>query len=304
MELRQIRDFVTVVRAGSFAAASRMLNVSQPGLGYQIKQLEADLGTDLLLRHSRGVELTAAGAVFLVEAERILVAVGEARAKVRDAIRAEQQEIRIGLSPTPQSLLAPGLSALTRDGQPLRVSFREGLSAQLVQDVRSGRLDAAICSPVHRLFDLRTVPLYREFIHLIGPLGEKGPVRFADLAAYRLATGPKDHLPRQLLDAEAARQGISLDIAQELEPGGLRRTLVLRGNVWTVACLAVFVEEIEQGALSARRIVDPSLAMEVQLVCAPNLQPEVEAILLDRIRATIAEHPAAVETLMTQPAAD
>jgi LysR family nitrogen assimilation transcriptional regulator len=299
MELRQIRDFVTVVKAGSFAAASRLLNVSQPGLGYQIKQLELDLGTELLIRHSRGVELTVAGAVFLGDAERILLAIGEARNKVRDAIHAAETNVRIGLSPTPQQLLGPSLSELGTDDPRVRVSFRDGLSAKLIQDVRSGLLDVAICILTQKLFDLRTVPLYREHLHLIGPAiaGEDKEIRLADLAGIRLTTGPKDHLPRRLLDEEAARQGIALEIAQELEPGGLRRALVLHGNTYTVASCAMFVDEVEAGLLAARRIVDPALGLEVQMVCSPALSPAVEAMVLARVREAIAAHPTAAEPI-------
>jgi len=299
MELRQLRDFVTVAKAGSFAAASRLLNVSQPGLGYQIKQLELDLGTELLVRHSRGIELTPAGATFLTDAERILVAVGEARGKIRDLIRAEQSEIRIGLSPTPQQLLAPSLTALNCEGREMHVAFREGLSVQLVEDVRSGLLDVAICILTQKLFDLRTVPLYREHLHLVGPglLDAQREIRFADLPQYRLTAGPKDHLPRKILDMEAARQGVFLDIAQELEPGGLRRALVLRGNAYTVASYAMFINEIENSTLGARRIIDPALTLEVQMICSPNLSPALEQALLTHIRATIEAHPGAVEPI-------
>ncbi|WP_313806273.1 LysR family transcriptional regulator [Sphingobium sp.] len=298
MELRQLRDFVTVAKAGSFAAASRLLNVSQPGLGYQIKQLELDLGAELLIRHSRGIELTPAGAAFLTDAERILISVGEARARIHNLVRSEKDEIRVGLSPTPQQLLAPSLSALEIDGRPMRVSFRDGLSAQLVEDVRGGLLDVAICILSQKLFDLRTIPLYREHLHLVGPgLNSGQEVSFADLGSYTLTAGPKDHLPRQMLDSEAARQGIFLNIAQELEPGGLRRALVLHGNSQTVACCAMFINEIEDGTLGACRIVEPSVTLEVQMVCSPNLSKVHEEALLARIRTTMAAHPRAVEPL-------
>lgn len=297
MELRQLRDFVAVVKAGSLAGASRILNVSQPGLGYQIKQLELDLGTALLVRHSRGIELTPAGAIFMADAERVLAIIAEAKAKVRDAVRAEMAEIKIGLSPTPQQLLAPALSGLSIGGHAAVLSFREGLSARLIQEVRSGTLDVAICISAEAVPDLRTVPLYREYLHLVGPVedGAGRDVSFDALGRYRLIAGPRDHLPRRVIDEAAARRRIMLDIAQELEPGGLRSSLVRHGSIHTIASAAMFLDEIEAGALSARRIVDPTLALEVQMICAPGLSPAVETALTDCVAATVAAHPTIVQ---------
>ena len=59
MLLRQLRYFLTVAEAGSFTAAAERMHVSQPALGYQVKQLEARFGVALLERHSRGIRPTA-----------------------------------------------------------------------------------------------------------------------------------------------------------------------------------------------------------------------------------------------------
>lgn len=72
MDIRQMRTFVTVAQQGSFTTAGRVLQVSQPALSNQIRALEEEFGTLLLLRHARGITLTTAGEKLLVEARSIV----------------------------------------------------------------------------------------------------------------------------------------------------------------------------------------------------------------------------------------
>ena len=62
MDIRQLRYFLGVVRAGSFSRAAEILGVVQPALGAQIRRLEAELGLPLLRRLPRGVVVTPPGA--------------------------------------------------------------------------------------------------------------------------------------------------------------------------------------------------------------------------------------------------
>src|SRR5581483_9448598 len=82
MELRRIEHFVAVAEERHFTRAARRAHIVQSGLSASIKALERDLGTPLLVRSTRRVELTAAGEAFLVEARRVLAAVAAAREAV------------------------------------------------------------------------------------------------------------------------------------------------------------------------------------------------------------------------------
>src|SRR5713101_10158320 len=101
ISLRQIRYFVTVARSGSFSAAAQIAHVSQPSLCVQMKQLEQEISAKLLSRHSRGVELTAAGTAFLPHAIAALEDLKRAERAVAALDSSRTEEVSLGVTPTP-----------------------------------------------------------------------------------------------------------------------------------------------------------------------------------------------------------
>lgn len=289
MDIRQIRDFVAVVRCASFAAASRELRVSQPGLGYQIKQLEQELQVQLLERHARGVSLTDAGDVFLKHAETILAAVvnaQQAMALLADSCR----EVRVGLSPSAAAVLGPLLLA-AQGRHNLKLKLREAFSAELHDAVLRGALDFAVGLPPPA--PLKAEFLYDEQLYLIGSLRETGDIALAEAVGYPLVMGPRNHTPRRALEDAAARCGTKIQVAQEVDIGSLRRALVLREGVYTVAAFGLFAEEIEKGLLGARRIADPEIVHSVNAIHAPDLPASLAEKLLALVREAVALAPLA-----------
>jgi DNA-binding transcriptional LysR family regulator len=96
MELRHLRYFVAVADERNFTRAAQRLGITQPSLSSQIRQLETKLGTPLLRRETRGVELTDAGKLMFEEARIILAEVERVKMGVGRRARGETGKINIG----------------------------------------------------------------------------------------------------------------------------------------------------------------------------------------------------------------
>lgn len=100
MELRHLRYFVTVAEEQNLTQAAKRLYISQPPLTRAIMQLEEELGVQLFLRHSRGLELTSAGMYFFPQAQQILKRI---ETLVEDTRRIDKQRkvvFSIGFEPS------------------------------------------------------------------------------------------------------------------------------------------------------------------------------------------------------------
>src|ERR1700745_2978173 len=98
MELRHLRYFVAIAEERSFTRASARLWVAQPGLSTQIRRLETELGVRLFERHTRGVDLTDAGRLFLERARAALAAADLARSVGGDLEAGLVGRLRIGIA--------------------------------------------------------------------------------------------------------------------------------------------------------------------------------------------------------------
>src|SRR3954454_11538008 len=109
MELRHLRYFVAIAEERSFTRAAERLWVAQPGLSTQIRRLESELGVQLFERHTRGVDLTEAGELFLERARTTLTAADAARTIGHDLEEGLVGSVRLGIG---TGTGWPGTSAL------------------------------------------------------------------------------------------------------------------------------------------------------------------------------------------------
>src|SRR4051794_6309195 len=170
MELRQLRYFVAVAEERSFTRAAERLWIAQPGLSTQIRRLEGELGIQLFERHTRGVNLTQDGALFLERARAAIVAADAASATGRDLATGGIGTVRLGVAGGARWGLFPDLlRRFSRERPGVELTVLEGYGGTLWRDLRDGRLDALMAPTGHASPDLRTLELgSEEWVVLVG----------------------------------------------------------------------------------------------------------------------------------------
>src|SRR4051794_25867554 len=147
MELRHLRYFVAVAEELHFRRAAERLHVAQPAVSEQVRKLEDELGVRLLNRTQRSVSLTDAGAAMLDEARRVLQMADRAVAVARDTSTSAATRLRVGYLPASLPTAVPrALQELRRTMPNVQVSLETGAARKLIEEVRAGRLDAAVVS--------------------------------------------------------------------------------------------------------------------------------------------------------------
>jgi DNA-binding transcriptional LysR family regulator len=198
MELRHLRYFVAIAEEQSFTRAAERLWVAQPGLSTQIRRLEEELGIKLFERHTRGVELTAAGEVFLERARVALAAADDVRAVGTDLASGLVGAIRLGIATGPESDLVPSLLGRFAATRPdVEMTIVESFGGTLSRDLRDGRLDAMVAPSVFGSPELQRIQLTSEPLVVLAaaghPLGWPGPIGVDQLEGERVVvTGHRD----------------------------------------------------------------------------------------------------------------
>lgn len=197
MELRHLRYFVAVAETGSFTRAAQALFIAQPPLSSQVRDLEEEIGTQLLVRHVRGVTLTPAGERVLGEAREILA---QAERLKRGASRepgVAKRTLNIGFIASASDFLLPQVLPPLRARHPgLVIDVREMLSTEQLAALQTGTLDAALCRPPVRAKMLSVVAECADPFCLAVPRGhalaQPGDVRLETAADAEFVTFKRD----------------------------------------------------------------------------------------------------------------
>lgn len=266
MELRQLRYFVEAVRCKSISKAGRALYIAQPALTAQIKALEEELGTPLLIRSPRGVKLTAAGMEAYRDAVGILEAIERMKSRHTGQKMVSRQTIRVGIPNGLTHAFAAQLISKSLDALDIQVEIVEGMSGFLLELLNKRRIDIGVLFGVQSLKSLDVLPLANEALGLVGPAGKLDPLQprdFADLAQLPLILTSDKHGLGKVIHEHARRTGTVLNVRATVDSVTEIKRLVAMGIGYTVLAPLVYSEEVSQGLLSATSLQNPTLMRQL-----------------------------------------
>jgi len=285
MELEPLRLFLQVAATGSFSRAAALASSTQSAVSKRIGALERQLESRLFERTGRGARLTPAGRRLLPRAEALTAEVDRLPEIVADDAASLSGVVRLAVQPSVSWPLVGDLVAIARRRHPgLHLQIAEGPTRQIEESLADGRVDLGVVSlpppPGLGEFDaLFDVPL-----GLVAAAGDaearRKTVSFARFARLPLVIATMPNGGRVLVEEEARRAGIVLNVVVELNSIHVMKKLVARGGLYSLASSRAVAAEIAAKELALVRIVSPEIRQTFYLVVGArrHASPAVQAI--------------------------
>ncbi|MCW2241807.1 LysR family transcriptional regulator [Azospirillum canadense] len=277
-DLKQLAYFVAIADQGTISRAAAQLGIAQPSLSEALTRFEKQLGTTLVIRSVRGIELTEAGFALAEHGRSILTAIEQALEDVQQRDREVRGTISVALTPSLSRLLTvPLAESIYAEFPHLKLQITEGNSGHISDWVQSDQTDLGVIYEGLDLTPFSARLLLREELYLISapdnwppPVADAAepgqPVDFATLERLPMMLPNRPHGLRALIDREAKAANVQLNAVLEIDPLRHLITMVDRASGYTILPHAAVADEVAQGSVILVRIRNPTLWRAAYLI--------------------------------------
>jgi LysR family hca operon transcriptional activator len=292
MELRHLRYFGAVAEAGSLTVAARKLHTSQPSLSRQIRDLEHEVGTQLLRRSARGIELTPAGQAFLDHARSVLSQVEAAAEAARRVAHPAKPCFAMGFLTGHELTWMPEALQILHDELPnIDVMISSQYSPLLANALLKGTVDVAFLRREQQVPDLVFDLLVKEPLVVVLPrdhrLAALKAISPGDLAGETFVT-VSDTAPvlRVVIDNYLKQSGIN--ITPDHEADHLAMGMSLIASTRGVGLLPAYAQNFLPRSLTSRPLKGDTPTIDLVLGHKKSNQSPILKLFLSRLDKLVA----------------
>ncbi|MDN0076411.1 DNA-binding transcriptional regulator HcaR [Crenobacter sp. SG2303] len=294
MELRHLRYFVMVAEELNFTRAAERLHTAQPSLSQQIRDLESYIGTPLLERTKRKVELTAAGKVFLTEARLTLAQAERAVAQARRVAQQRRDTITIGFIPAAEVKIFPAILPSLRLRFPnLTVNLKSLPTLQQQEALLEGEIDLAFMRPPLEHPGLASQVVMTEPIVVVlpasHPLAAKTRITIEELVHEPyIRTDPRfAGSAFDVVDRYCHDHGVSLHPVQDASNVLLNLNLVSGGLGFGL--LPAYVQQLMNRSVCSRPLADGGPTLDLLMAWRKGEQSEAVDVFISLLKEALPE---------------
>ena len=293
MELRHLRYFVAVAEEGSLTlAAERRLHTAQPSLSRQIRDLEYEVGAQLIIRSAHGIELTAAGRVFLDHARLALAQVDAAREAARRAAQPAKLSFALGFLTGKEIDWLPEAIRLLRDELPsIEITVSSQYSPDLADALVRGKLDLAFLRRETRATDLMFKVVATEPFVVVLPgdhrLASHEAINPHDMVGETfIAVSNTAPVGRKVVDDYLRRSGVNIKPDHEADHLAMAMSLV--ASTRGVALLPAYARNLLPASLTSRPLQGDAPTIELVVGYSKTNTSPILKLFLSRVDDLIA----------------
>ena len=285
MNLQQLITFSTVISEGSMTAAAEKLFLTQPAVSQQIRNLEDEMGVNLLDRGSRHAKATVQGQLLYDYAKRIIALTQQAQVAIQTMGEGVEGTLRIGtLNSLGLQLISPAMSAFMKHNTKISIQLNYQDGAQVLKAISEGNLDVAILPDVAIEYGkepaagLVSRPLLKDEMWLVASGRESNlpdGVKVTDLVTkpYVRLTERYESFER-LLKQSLDRAKLDLQPAFETNNVGTLKRVIESGLGWGFLPAHSIRKQVRMGRLTAIEIPELSYSINVMYYARPSAETE------------------------------
>eukprot|EP00903_Cladosiphon_okamuranus_P001857 g1855.t1 len=247
MDIRQLRYFLEIVEQGSLTKAAERVHVAQPALSLHVKNMEEQLGTQLLTRGRSGVRPTEAGELLVQRARRILDDLARTEDDIRNLDSDPAGIVRLGFPGTISAMVSLPLILAARKRYPrITLNITEAMSGFIGEWLSEGKIDLAVLYSRSREPQILSDLLLEEELVVVWPGASSPPetLDLAELAEEPMVLPSGAHGLRVLIDQTCQGLGFVPSIAMEIDSFNNIKRLVAAGFGPSILPLYAVAEEV------------------------------------------------------------